>query len=51
MDGKAVVTAGAEDALLIGEINPRARDAAALTYPYRADRRPELYGLLNSKSD
>jgi len=51
IDGKALVSAGTEDALLIGEINRRARDAAALTYPYRTDRRPELYGLLNSKSD
>ena len=50
-DGKALVAAGTEDALIIGEISRRARDAAALTYPYRADRRPELYGLLNSKSD
>jgi predicted amidohydrolase len=50
-DGKALVAAGAEDALIIGEISRRARDAAANTYPYRADRRPELYGLLNAKAD
>jgi len=45
-DGKALVSAGAEDALLIGAISRRVRDEAAQTYPYRVDRRPELYGLL-----
>jgi nitrilase len=50
-DGKALVAAGAEDALIIGEISRRAQGAAAQTYPYRSDRRPELYGLLNSKTD
>jgi 5-aminopentanamidase len=47
-DGRALVAAGSEDALIIGEITRRAQNAAAQTYPYRADRRPELYGLLNS---
>ena len=51
MDGKAVVAAGAEDALIIGEISRRAQHAAAKTYPYRSDRRPELYGLLHGRGD
>ena len=45
-DGKALVSAGAEDALLIGAISRRTQDEAAHTYPYRVDRRPELYSLL-----
>jgi 5-aminopentanamidase len=46
-DGKALVAAGADDALIIGEISRRAQDANAHTYPYRIDRRPELYRLLH----
>jgi 5-aminopentanamidase len=49
MDGKALAAAGAGEALIIGEISKRAQQAAARTYPYRADRRPELYGLLTSR--
>jgi predicted amidohydrolase len=50
MDGKAVAAAGAGEALIIGEISESARAAAAGTYPYRCDRRPELYGLLTSSA-
>jgi 5-aminopentanamidase len=45
-DGKALVAAGMHEALIIGEISLSARDAGAHTFPYRADRRPELYGPL-----
>jgi nitrilase len=48
LDGRAITAAGAGEALIIGEISQRARSAAAAMYPYRADRRPELYGLLTS---
>jgi 5-aminopentanamidase len=51
MDGKALAAAGAGEALIIGDISKRDQDAAAKTYPYLSDRRPELYGLLVSKSD
>jgi len=43
LDGRPVVTAGATEALLIGGISTDARAAAAVIYPYRSDRRPELY--------
>ena len=46
MDGKAVAAAGNAEALIIGEIGAQAREACASMYPYHADRRPELYGLL-----
>jgi len=49
-DGRALVAAGAEDALIIGEVSRGSRDACAKTYPYHADRRPELYGLLSRRS-
>jgi predicted amidohydrolase len=48
MDGKALAAAGVGEALLIGEISRRAQQAAAKTYPYHSDRRPELYGLLTT---
>jgi 5-aminopentanamidase len=51
IDGKPIVAAGAGEALLVGAIDQRTRAAAAKTYPYKADRRPELYGLLTSNSD
>jgi 5-aminopentanamidase len=44
MDGKALAKAGPGEALLITEISKPAMDAAAATYPYRSERRPELYG-------
>ncbi len=46
MDGKPVAAAGTGEALIIGDISKLDRDAAAKIYPYHADRRPELYGLL-----
>ncbi len=51
IDGKALAAAGAGEALIIGEISQRRRAAAAKCYPYRADRRPELYSLLTSNFD
>ena len=50
MDGKALAAAGTGEALIIGEISKGAQQAAAKTYPCQADRRPELYGLLTSRS-
>jgi predicted amidohydrolase len=50
MDGKTLAAAGSGEALIIGDISKRAQDEAAGTYPYRSDRRPELYGALISKS-
>lgn len=46
VDGQALATAGAGEALLISEVSARAREDAADTYPYHTDRRPELYGLV-----
>jgi nitrilase len=51
IDGKALAAAGAGEALIIGEISQGRRLAAAQCYPYRTDRRPELYGLLTSNFD
>jgi predicted amidohydrolase len=51
MDGKALAAAGSGEALIVGEISQRTQEAAAKTYPYRADRRPELYGRLMCRSD
>jgi len=48
MDGKALAAAGTGEALIIGEISRGAQQAAAKTYPYHSDRRPELYGLLTT---
>jgi len=45
-DGQAVVAAGAADALIVGEISASAQSEIAKIYPYRADRRPELYDAL-----
>jgi 5-aminopentanamidase len=50
MDGKAIATAGAGEVLIIGEISRQAQQAAASIYPYRVDRRPELYGRLTCGS-
>ena len=47
-DGQAVVAAGNGEALLLGELSHAALQAAARSYPYRADRRPELYTPLQS---
>ena len=51
IDGKAIAAAGAGDALIIGEISQARRLAAAKCFPYRADRRPELYAQLTSNFD
>jgi nitrilase len=51
VDGKPLVAAGAGEALIIGEISQRRRLDAAQLYPYRTDRRPDLYGLLTSNFD
>jgi predicted amidohydrolase len=51
MDGKPLAAAGAGEALIIGEISKQEQDAAARIYPYRCDRRPELYGRLSRSSD
>jgi predicted amidohydrolase len=50
MDGKALAAAGTGEALIIGDISKLEQDAAAQIYPYHSDRRPELYGMLVSKS-
>ena len=47
-DGQAVIAAGTGDALIIGEISQMAQREIARIYPYRSDRRPELYGALQS---
>jgi predicted amidohydrolase len=45
-DGQPVVAAGVGDALIVGEISRSAQSEIAKIYPYRADRRPELYAAL-----
>lgn len=47
-DGRAIVSAGRGDALLMAEINQQTLREAAGTFPYRQDRRPELYGKVAS---
>jgi predicted amidohydrolase len=49
-DGKALARAGAREALIFAEVSKAARAATAETFPYRADRRPGLYGELTSDS-
>jgi 5-aminopentanamidase len=46
MDGKAVAKAGFDEALLVAEISKQTQEEAAATYPYRSERRPELYGAI-----
>ena len=46
-DGGTLAAAAADDGLIIGEIERPAFEAAGLKFPYRSDRRPELYGLLS----
>jgi len=43
-DGARIAAAGAGEALLIADIDRQTQIAAAKIYPYRTDRRPELYG-------
>jgi nitrilase len=42
-DGGKLAAAGAGEALLIADIEPSMIAALAATFPYRAERRPELY--------
>jgi nitrilase len=51
LDGRPIAAAGAGEALLIGALDPSRREAAAKVYPYKNDRRPELYGLVTSNSN
>lgn len=51
IDGKPLAAAGLGEALIVGQIDQRRREAAARVYPYRLDRRPELYGLVTSNSN
>ncbi len=51
IDGRAIAAAGAGEALIMGEISQEARLEASRIYPYVADRRPELYGLVTSNSN
>lgn len=51
IDGQALAAAGSGEALIIGEISRAAQQAAARIYPYRADRRPELYTRVTAGSD
>lgn len=44
MDGKALVSAGNSDALLITELSKKTQQLSSTLFPYRSDRRPELYG-------
>jgi 5-aminopentanamidase len=46
-DGYPLAAAQAADALLFADIEPEVRALTSRVYPYRADRRPELYGLLS----
>jgi 5-aminopentanamidase len=46
VDGTVLAAADDREALLIGEISTSVREAAAKLFPYRADRRPDLYGRL-----
>jgi len=48
-DGQPVVAAGDGDALIVGEISASAQFEIARIYPYRADRRPELYGAVQGR--
>jgi nitrilase len=45
-DGQAIVSAARGEALLIAEIDQQTLRDAAGTFPYRRDRRPELYGAV-----
>jgi 5-aminopentanamidase len=47
-DGQPVVAAGAGEALIVGDIDLEVARASAKIYPYRADRRPELYGAVQA---
>jgi 5-aminopentanamidase len=46
-DGHNLATCANGEALLLADIEPAVRSASAVLYPYRTDRRPELYGLVS----
>jgi predicted amidohydrolase len=46
-DGYPLATAQQDDALLFADIEPEVRAVTSRLYPYRKDRRPELYGLVS----
>jgi len=45
--GHCLAAARDGEALLVADLDPAACRATATLYPYRADRRPELYGLVS----
>lgn len=47
-DGRALAAAGAGETLLVSELDPQVRAQAAQLFPYRTDRRPELYGRVSA---
>lgn len=47
-DGTALAAAGQEEALLLATVDRRRQRAAARLFPYRADRRPELYAPVSA---
>ena len=49
-DGATVAAAGGGETLLVAEIDRQTQQAAARIYPYRSDRRPELYGSVSRQS-
>ena len=46
-DGHNLASCANGEALLFADIEPAVRTASARLYPYRTDRRPELYGLVS----
>lgn len=48
-DGTRLASAGAGDALLITDLERESLVRAATIYPYRSDRRPELYGPVSTQ--
>lgn len=49
-DGRALARAGVEEALIVSDLDAGTLARAAGVYPYRSDRRPELYGLVTAQS-
>lgn len=45
-DGRTLASAGPGEALLVADLERATQAAAARLYPYRSDRRPELYGAI-----
>lgn len=48
-DGRNVATAGDGETLLIADLNPASIAGGAALFPYRAERRPELYSGLHTR--